>query len=99
MAAAGFDGLYVNRSGYAHQPRKPEQGLVPLLGEPVVESTDGTLSVMFDLRPVRRRLARELPASDLERLRARAPSRDGGVRGGLLRGGRRRDEPMAVGNE
>ena len=69
MAAAEFDGLYVDRAGYPDEATQLESGLIPILGNPLFESEDGRLA-MFDLRPIRRRLNDALPPPQLRALRA-----------------------------
>ena len=69
MAAAGFDGLSLDRAGYSDGAAQIESEIVPILGVPVVESQDGRLAV-FDLRPVRRRLAHALSPARLSRARS-----------------------------
>ncbi|MCJ7439407.1 MAG: hypothetical protein MUP97_16820 [Acidimicrobiia bacterium] len=59
VAAAGFDGLYVDRAGYADRGAQLERELRGLLGAPIFESPDARL-VMYDLRPLRRRLTTTL---------------------------------------
>ena len=56
-AAAGFDGVYVDRFGYADSARSLERRLRELTGAPPITSADGRL-VFFDLRGLRRRLER-----------------------------------------
>jgi phosphoglycerol transferase len=68
MAAAGFDGLYVDRAGYADRAVQLERDLRGLLGPAQFESEDARL-VMYDLRPVRRRLDATLSTTQARRTR------------------------------
>lgn len=49
VAAAGFSGLYVDRSGFLDRARGLERGLGPLVGPAAVESSTGL--AFWDLRP------------------------------------------------
>ena len=60
LDALGFDGVYIDRRGFADEGREIESRLESLLGEAPLVSKDGTKS-FFDLRPFRRRLATPSP--------------------------------------
>lgn len=67
-AAAGFDGLYVDRFGYRDGARSLDREIRPLVGTPLLTSRDGRLE-FFDLRPLTRRLARTNSSAALAALR------------------------------
>jgi hypothetical protein len=67
-ASAGFDGVYVDRFGYADSARSLERRLRELTGEPPITSADNRL-FFFDLRGLRRRLERGHTTSALGGLR------------------------------
>jgi phosphoglycerol transferase len=68
LATVGFDGLYIDRAGYADRAARLESQLRPLLGPPLFESGDKRL-VMYDLRPLQRRIATERGPAQLRRAR------------------------------
>lgn len=67
VAAAGFEGLWLDRWGYPDNGAATETQLRPLLGVPVLGSGDGRFA-FFDLRPLRRRMEKESSAEAVERL-------------------------------
>ncbi len=67
-AAAGFDGIYIDRFGYPDGARSLERQIQPLVGRPRLKSPDRRL-VFFDLRPLARRLARSHSPAALGALR------------------------------
>jgi hypothetical protein len=68
VAIAGFDGVYLDRRGFADSGRELVRELTAVIGGPPMSSTDGQL-VFFDLRELRSRLAADYPASQLTALR------------------------------
>jgi phosphoglycerol transferase len=54
LAVAGFQAIWLDRSGYASPVESPETGLVRVLGPPAVVSKDKRV-VVFDIRPVTER--------------------------------------------
>jgi phosphoglycerol transferase len=67
-AVAGFDGVYIDRFGYADAARSLERLLRTLTGEPPLASADERLA-FFDLRGLRRRLEQRHTANELGALR------------------------------
>jgi phosphoglycerol transferase len=67
-AGAGFDGVYVDRYGYADSANGLERALRRLTREQALESPDHRL-FFFDLRGLRRRLVRGHTRSQVEALR------------------------------
>jgi hypothetical protein len=67
-AVAGFDGVYVDRFGYVDSARSLERQIRGLAGSRALESPDRRL-VFFDLRGLRRRLARTYSPARLAALR------------------------------
>lgn len=65
VALSGFQGIYLNRNGYAENPSKVEAEIEKELGNPQLLSEDGKL-VFFDLRDYFRRLGEKYPAPELE---------------------------------
>jgi len=59
LAAAGFQGVYINRDGYSDTGPAFEQSVAQLLGAPMLNSTDQRL-VYYDLAPMRALVARTL---------------------------------------
>jgi phosphoglycerol transferase len=72
LSAVGFEGVYLDRFGYADNGAAAEAELRGLLGVQALASSDGRL-LFFDLRGYSDRLRRERPAAELEALRAGAP--------------------------
>lgn len=68
VAAIGFDGLWVDRSGYQDQGRAIGDELARLVGAPVTESLDGTLA-FYDLRPFARRARQRLGDASMAGIR------------------------------
>jgi len=71
ITASGFDGIYVNRSGYADDARAIERELSHRLRQRPFASGDGRL-LFFDLRPLRRWLHRQYSRPQLAALRVAA---------------------------
>jgi hypothetical protein len=74
LSAVGFEGLYLDRFGYADNGAAAEAELRGLLGVEPLASSDGRL-LFFDLRGYTERLRRERTPAELEALRAGAPGR------------------------
>lgn len=71
LAAVGFEGVYVDRAGYADRGAVVEAGISEVLGKPPIVSKNGRLA-FFDLREFRRGLLAARPAEDVARLRREA---------------------------
>jgi len=71
VAAAGFDGITVDRSAYADNGRAVEAELDPRLGLVPLVSPDRT-QLFYDLRPLRSRLLRRCSTAELSALRVAA---------------------------
>ena len=67
-AAAGFDGVWVDRFGYADSAKRLAQEIRRLTGAPPLESADHRL-LFFDLRGLERRLERSHTPAQLAALR------------------------------
>jgi hypothetical protein len=65
VAAAGFSGLYIDRAGYVDGGTAPVRDVQELLGEKPLRSHDGRL-VLFDLRPLRKRLVAAFGAEEVQ---------------------------------
>jgi hypothetical protein len=72
LSAVGFEGVYLDRFGYADNGAAAESELRGLLGVEPLASSDGRL-LFFDLRGYSERLQRERTSAELEALRAGAP--------------------------
>lgn len=67
LAAIGFDGLWIDRHGYADQARPLEAELRRILAVEPIVSDDQRLS-FFDIRPYRRQLEQQLGEQRLRRI-------------------------------
>lgn len=65
VALSGFEGIYLNRNGYAENPSRVEAEIEREIGQPQLMSDDGNL-IFFDLRNYFQLLKEKYPPRELE---------------------------------
>jgi phosphoglycerol transferase len=63
LSAIGFHGIWIARNGYADHGAALEASLIPLLGQPILVSTDNRMAY-YDLAPMTRRIEAVMTPAD-----------------------------------